>query len=184
MSRPTELIYFQNAMPKQDYAWDVLEMEDVLGLMEPFCASSLGFRALRELGPRPQTEALAALENIREMRELIAGETVPSLAGLADPLPEDPLDLMAYDEARYANLRGFLDAAGRLTGWFEDHQEQAPGLFSILSAMPDVKPLLARIDQTVDERGRVRREASPLLQRLDMRTEELNGQVTVVMRGV
>ncbi|MCP4027462.1 MAG: hypothetical protein GY736_14305, partial [Sphingomonas sp.] len=91
---------------------------------------------------------------------------------------------LAYDEDRFAKLRGFLDAAGRLTGWFEDHQETAPGLFEGLSAMPDVTPLLARIDQIVDERGRVRREASSLLQRLDMRTEELNGQVTVAMRGV
>lgn len=184
MSSPSTLIYFQNALPRDEYAWDVLEMGDVLGLMEPFCASSLGFRALLELGPRPKAEALAALENIREMRELITGESVPSLAGLADPLPEDPLDLTAYDEARYASLRGFLDAAGRLTDWFADHAEVAPSLFLILSAMPDVKPLLTRIDQTVDERGRVRREASPLLQRLDMRTEELNGQVTVAMRGV
>ncbi|MFT5198804.1 MAG: DNA mismatch repair protein MutS2 [Planctomycetota bacterium] len=184
MPSSNTLIYFQNALPRDEFAWDVLEMDEVLSLLEPFCASSLGYRALRDLGPRPEPEALAALQHIREMRELMAQETVPSLSGLADPLPEDPMDLMAYDEQRYATLRGFLDAAGRLTGWFEDHQEHGPGLFLILSAMPDVKPLLSRIDQTVDERGRVRREASPLLQRLDMRTEELNGQVTVAMRGV
>ncbi|MCP5020546.1 MAG: hypothetical protein GY930_02115 [bacterium] len=184
MPAPSPLNYFENALPRGDFAWDVLEMRDVLGLMEPFCASSLGYRALRDLGPRPLDEARLALQNIREMGELVAQETVPSLAGLVDPLPEDPTDLLAYDEDRFAKLRGFLDAAGRLTGWFEDHQETAPGLFEGLSAMPDVTPLLARIDQIVDERGRVRREASSLLQRLDSRTEELNGQVTVAMRGV
>ncbi|MCA9001982.1 MAG: hypothetical protein KDB61_08670, partial [Planctomycetes bacterium] len=184
MSSPPTLTYFPTSLPRKDFAWEVLEMGDVLELLEPFCASTLGYRALRDLGPRPVEEARAALEHIREMRELITQETVPSLAGLADPLPKDPYDLTAYDEDRYAKLRGFLDAAGRLTGWFADHEHVAPRLYQVLLALPDVKPLLARIDLTVDERGKVRRDASPLLQRLERRIEELNGLVNVALRAV
>ena len=175
---------FSSSLERSSFAWQVLDCEEVLGMFLPFCASSLGHRALAECVPLEAPAARQALACLREMQVLQKWDSPPSLAGFADPLPEDPMDLRAYDEDRFATLRGFLDGAMRLKEWFSIHGGEAPILAEVMGELPDLTPILARIDRTVDERGKVRREASDLLLRLDQKTEALSAQRTAILRTV
>ncbi|MCB9906389.1 MAG: hypothetical protein H6830_01590 [Planctomycetes bacterium] len=184
MAPSTRPPLFASTQTREAFAWDVLDCDEVLGLFLPFCASSLGQRALAECVPREAADAQAGLERLREMQALVRAGSPPNLAGFADPLPADPMDLRTYDEERFALLRGFLDAALRLRPWFEERRDLAPELAALVVSIPDVAPILARIDQTVDERGRVRREASTLLLGLDQKIDALTAERTAILRTV
>ena len=69
------------------YSAPVLEFERVVSLLEAFAPSSLGRRALRDLGPRPRDEARAALARVREVQDLENRGGGPSCAGGAEPRP-------------------------------------------------------------------------------------------------
>ena len=66
------------------YSASVLEFEVVLSLLETLAHSSLGRRALRDLGPRSQDGARAALARVREMQEFEKHGGGPSFAGVTD----------------------------------------------------------------------------------------------------
>lgn len=151
---------------RQRFAIEVLELAGVLALYEPFAASSLGVRALRELAPRGDADARAALRRVAEMQGLLRAEDLPSFAGVSDPLPPQAAGTRAWDEERFVALRAFLDANGRLRAWFRDRAEEVPALATVAAALPDGSALLAEIDRVLDERGRVRADASPVLARL------------------
>ena len=184
MSAPAQKPLFRSDWRRDDFAWDALDASAVLELYAPFASSSLGQRALAECRPRENQDAADALERMREVQVLHKHQMAPNLAGFTDPLPADPLDLRSYDEDRFASLRGFLDGALRLQGWFAERTEITPKLWEVCERLPDVAPILARIDQTVDERGKVRREASDLLLRLDQKIEALTGERTAILRTV
>ena len=89
------------------YSASVLEFEGVLSLLEVLAHSSLGRRALRDLGPRSKEGARTALARVREMQELEKRGGGPSFAGVTDPVPIEPGGRIqrSYDEERCMALR-------------------------------------------------------------------------------
>ncbi|MCY2958703.1 MAG: hypothetical protein NTY35_00925 [Planctomycetota bacterium] len=151
------------------FAARALDFEDVLAMLERHASTSLGLRALRALAPLDDAGARAALQRASEAVLLARHGGSPSLAGVTDPLP--PLEAArragrALEDVALVQLRGFLEACGRLATWLREDAGAAPALGALASGMPDFAKLLERIALTIDERGRVRDEASPLLARL------------------
>lgn len=169
---------------RERFAADVLELPAVLRLFERHASSSLGVRALRELAPRSEQEARAALTRLAEFSKLLAAEDTPGMAGVSDPLPPATRGARAMDEERFLVLRGFLDAARRLAAWFAERADDLPGLAAVAARVPNVSRLLEQLDRVLDERGRVRREASDLLRRLRREQTSLSSDIDARMRQV
>ncbi|MEE8468264.1 MAG: hypothetical protein V3T22_07400, partial [Planctomycetota bacterium] len=169
---------------RERFAADVLELPAVLRLFERHASSSLGVRALRELAPRSDEEARAALTRLAEFSSLLRAENTPGMAGVSDPLPPATRGARAMDEERFLVLRGFLDAARRLAAWFSERTGDVPALAAVAARVPDVTHLLEQLDRVLDERGRVRREASDLLRRLRRELTSLSTDIDARMRQV
>ncbi len=168
------------------YSAPVLEFEGVLELFVGLADSSLGRRALLELGPLPPKEARAALERVREMQRLNHLEDSPSLAGVTDPAPLESGGhrQRAYDEERCMAVRGVCQAGIRLADWFGERAEQVPELAAVARSLPRLGALVEAIDHVLDVRGRVRREASALLARMRAEESELSSHIEGLLKMI
>lgn len=171
----------------ESFAARALDFDDVLAILERHASTSLGLRALRALAPLDDAGTRAALQRASEAVLLARHGGSPSLAGVSDPLP--PLEAArragrALEDVALVQLRGFLEACGRLAAWLREDAGAAPALGALASGMPDYAKLLERIAQTIDERGRVRDGASPLLARLRRDLAEAAGTIERALRGI
>ena len=169
---------------RDGFAGSVLEIEAVLALFARHASSSLGRRMLARLCPRSDDGVHEALERVREVQFLTRAGEVLSLAGLCDPLPPRGPGARTLDEDRIVALRGFLAAVERLRDWFAERAQDVPRLAAELEAAPDLCDLLQRIDAVVDDRGRVRADASALLGRLMQRVRQLTEQIDGSLRNL
>ena len=185
MSLPEEM---QESNPKagkrpkrERYAAGVLELEAVLALFAELASSGLGRRALEELVPREPEQARRALERTGEALVLGRKGEAPNLAGFADPFPPSKHDQRIFEESDFVRFRELLGAAVLLEEWAQDRSEQAPELCAVIEALPDLKHLAERIDLVLDERGRVRSNASDLLSRLRRMMSKLRTEIDEAM---
>ena len=157
------------------FAAEVLELGAVLELFAPCTDSSLGRRMLEELTPRDEEDARAALARVDEALLLRKAGDLPGMGGVTDPLP--PGMDGQLDEERLVALRGFLDAAARMAEWFPSRVQDTPELCAVVSGLPDLSGLATELDRVLDERGRIRRDATPLLARLARDIQQVSSQV-------
>jgi len=168
------------------FAARALDFAALLAIVERHALTPLGLRAVRELAPREDAEARHALDRASEMIDLSRAGRTPSLVGVNDPLP-------ALHRARRAGrallddelvlLRAFLAAVESLRAWLDARRAEAPALADLAIGLPDARDLVERIDLSVDDRGRVRDHASPLLWRLRKEESELAGEIERVLRA-
>lgn len=167
------------------FAARTLELEAVLELVAESVSSSLGRRALRELVPLEDDEVRAALARLKEVQRLDRAKDPISLGGLTDPAPlleasrERPLE-----DQELSALRGLLAANERLQHWFHTRAEDVPELARVAASLPDLSVLKDRLDDVVDERGRVVDTASPLLGRLRREERELAQRIDSTLRHI
>lgn len=173
---------FPEALPRSDFAAGVLELEALLALCERHVSSSLGRRALRELGPLPEDQAREALLRLRELELLERAGGLPGLGGVTDPLAL--LEVAAREplaEDQLATLVLFLEAQERLRGELAWRVAELPALARLVAALPDLEALREALLRIVDERGRVRDDASGLLARLRTELRDLERRITQVL---
>lgn len=166
----------------EGYAAGVLELDDVLGLIAERAVSSLGRRCLAMIVPRGDDEARFALARVTEMMALAKHDAEPPMAGVTDPSPDS--DDGRLDESKIASIRDFLDANLRIKKWAAFYGVEAPHIAKLMAASPDTRPLLERVERVVDERGRVRSDASGKLERLRRQISSLSSQVDEIIRNV
>lgn len=164
------------------YAAGVLEFDAVVGLVAAYATTSLGRRALSELAPRGDHEARAALARCHEISGCLARQDEPGMAGVSDPFPDGIEGRL--DEDRIAAVRDFLDANLRLKRWATAREEELPETAALMAASPDTGPLLERVERVVDERGRVRAEASGRLARLRDTLSSVGARIDSILRQV
>lgn len=172
--------------PLERFAARSLDFPAVVAVLERFATTSLGLRALRTLEPLGDAEALEAAQRFRELTDLLRGGS-PSFGGVADPRPalEHARAVgRPFSDEEIALLRDLLEAFERLKEWFASLQSHAPALAALAVGMPDLKPLRERVEKVVDERGRVRDDASPLLARLRVESRELQSRIDRELRTI
>lgn len=172
--------------PLERFAARSLDFPAVVAVLERFATTSLGLRALRTLEPLDDAEALEAAQRFRELSDLLRGGA-PSFGGVADPRPALEHARTAgrpFSDEEIALLRDLLEAFERLKVWFESLQSHSPALAALAVGMPDLKPLRERVEKIVDERGRVRDDASPLLARLRVESRELQSKIDRELRTI
>ncbi|MDX1997553.1 MAG: Smr/MutS family protein [Thermoanaerobaculia bacterium] len=152
-----------------------LEVPSLLALVAELAATDLGRD--RALGLEPygdESQLRAHRARFEEVWRLlgVSGRLVPGfdapLGELLDRLgdPSRSSDLVGLDLVRLADLvRASQSAAERIT----TADPACPALAEIAASLPSVAPLVERIGKTLDRRGDVREDASPLLSELRRR---------------
>lgn len=174
-----------SAERREAYAARVLDFDAVLAILERHAWTSLGLRAVRELAPLEYNAAKAALARAKEALELTSYGDAPSFSGVSDPLPaltHARKAGRALEDDQVVALQAFCEACERIGIWLEDRSERAPVIASMRRELPAFTTLRERIEATVDERGRVREHASPLLWRLRKEETELSNQLDKLLR--
>lgn len=155
-----------------DDALRLLEYEEMKDLFLPAVATVVGKEALRAL--RPSRNADAVDRRLSEVREVLAlfdrGVRVP-FGGIRDlgPLlasartagrPMEPDELASVFET----LSGARRISAAADGWRADHPDlEIPRVLDLAGQIPGFTSLCDRIDRILDERGKVRDEASTKL---------------------
>ena len=168
------------------FAARALDFEAFQRILEALAPTSLGLRAVKELAPLEYHAAKAALARSREALLLAKAGDAPSFTGVADPVPalaHARRAGRALEDDQVTSLRALFEACVRLVEWLKSRAGPAPALGALANDLPDFADLVERLDATVDERGRVRDHASPLLWRLRQAEAELSAQLDKLLRG-
>ncbi|MDF1800421.1 MAG: hypothetical protein P1V81_14680 [Planctomycetota bacterium] len=154
------------------FAAEPLDWPAVRELFADHALSGLGRRRLDELRPRTEPEARAALARCAELlarrrdQGRVGLEATPPLAGITDPEPL--LDAARtysrpFDEDEFRILAVFLRATMKLGHWVSVRSPELPAHVELLADLPDLVPLSELLDKSLDDRGRVLDDASPIL---------------------
>lgn len=154
------------------FAAEPLDWPAVRELFADHALSGLGRRRLAELRPRSEADARAALARCAELltrrrdQGRIGLEATPPLAGITDPEPL--LDAARtysrpFDEDEFRILAVFLRATMKLGHWVSVRTPELPAHVELLADLPDLLPLSELLDKSLDDRGRVLDDASPIL---------------------
>jgi DNA mismatch repair protein MutS2 len=157
-----------------------LDLAGLRALLERLAPTSLGLRAVRELAPRAEGDARAALERVRETAELERAGALPSLAGVCDIAPRLAAARRAgrpLEKPDLASLAAWLEACARLAAWHAEHRAGSPALAALLEGWPDLSDLRAALERSVDHRGELLDGASPRLARLRREARELDDRL-------
>jgi DNA mismatch repair protein MutS2 len=157
-----------------------LELPSLLAVLARLAATDLGRARIRELQPFTDEAALRAHRRRYEEAARLGGEQplVPDsdtpigdlLRRLVSGLPP----LAGADLVRLAEVgRATRAAALRVRA----ADPPCPGLAEWADALPEIEPLLRRIDRTLDRRGEVREDASPHLQALRRQIRRVRDQL-------
>ena len=157
-----------------------LELPNLLAVIARLAASDLGQERVLALRPFSSEEDLRAWRGrFEEASRLVAERSlVPAfdipLIQLFDRLVHGRPPIEGMDLVRLADLgRATHTAAQRI----REAVPATPGLLEIAAGLPDLAPLLRRIDRTFDRRGEVREDASPRLAALRGQIRRVRDQI-------
>ncbi len=157
-----------------------LELPSLLAVLSRFAASDLGRDRALALRPYEDEGELRAQRTLFEEASRLAGERslVPDFdAPLGDLLtriatgrpPVEGIDLVRLGDLG----RATRTAATRI----RDAVPPCPALAALARGLPDVDPLLKKIDRMLDRRGEVREDASPRLAALRRQIRTVRDQI-------
>ena len=86
------------------------------------------------------------------------------------------------DEEQFVLLRSFCQSSRRLGEWFAERERDVPELAQVAARLPDLVFLVEAIDAVLDERGKLRSDASPLLARLTREASRLSERIDKTLR--
>jgi len=167
------------------FAARALDFAEMRAILERQVRTPLGRRAVRELEPLDDGQARAALRRASETIPLARTGDLPNLSGIGDPvlaIDRARLAGRALEDEEFASLRDHLEAQERVVDWLRGHERDLPACAELARGMPDLGPLLERIDVVLDEKGAVRDGASPLLARVRRETVELASRIDGAVR--
>jgi DNA mismatch repair protein MutS2 len=143
-----------------------LEFPSLLAVVARFAASDLGRERVLELRPFEEEGPLRARRTLFEEASRLVGERalVPDfevpLGDLLTRIATGRPPVEGGDLVRLADLgRATRTAAARI----REAAPPCPALDALARGLPDVDPLLKKIERTLDRRGEVREDASPRL---------------------
>jgi len=143
-----------------------LELPSLLAVISRLAASDLGRERVLALSPFTEEAGLRAHRTRFEEASRLVGERslVPEfdapLGGLLQRLTTGRPPLEGIDVVRLADLGKASHAA---VVRIREAAPPCPALQALATGLPDIDPLLRRIERTLDRRGEVREDASPKL---------------------
>lgn len=157
-----------------------LELPNLLAVIAQLAATDLGRERVLGLAPFAEEAELRAWRQRFEEASRLTGERslVPAfeipLLQLLDRLVHGRPPIEGIDLVRLADLgKATRTAAQRI----REAVPPTPGLRELAAGLPDLDPLLRRIDRTFDRRGEVREDASPRLASLRSQIRRVRNQL-------
>lgn len=161
-----------------------LEWPSFRRLLGALAETELGRRRAEELAPAGDLEALRARRQVYEeaSRLLADGPLVPALGeGIGAIVPRLRSGHPPLAGGEILQLAAALRAADAARERLEEAEPPVPALAALAAPLPDPRPLIRRIERTLDRRGSVRDDASPQLValrgRIQRSREELYGEL-------
>ena len=147
-----------------------LEYRKVLRHLAEFCLSPYSKENVRKIRPTNNREEIQRqFALILELRQALQREctfTQPAYHSLDDCLSRASAQRSSLNLEDFVQIRTDLRAVNTLTKQCDQHREEVPLLFAGMKEVPTLKNLLVKIDRTVDERGRIREDASAHLEEI------------------
>ncbi len=162
-----------------------LELPSLLEVVAHFASTDLGRERVLRLAPfTDESELLAQRRRIEEAGRLLGeGSLVPDfdipVGELVKSLATGRPPIQGLDLVRLADLL----RASRLAATRIRSAEGCPALFRLALRVPDLQPLLSRIDRALDRRGEVREDASPKLASLRKQIRRVRDQLYSELGG-
>jgi DNA mismatch repair protein MutS2 len=158
---------------------EALEWPTLLKLVAHGAVTDAGRLRLLSLTPSPADSLAAELERGREVEGLLEdGALLPALEAELLPvlatLGERPFDCEAAD---LVALRELLRATRSAAQRIEESRASCPRLAELTEALPDLSGLSKRLEEVLDARGRIRDDASPLLDELRRRGQRVRQRI-------
>lgn len=157
-----------------------LELPSLLAVVARLASTDLGRERVLRLAPyqeeadlRLQLARFQEASRLVSERSLVPDFDVP-LGGLLDRLATSRPPLEGSDLVRLGDLgKATRGAAGRI----REAAPPCPELARMAAELPEIDPLLKRIDRTLDRRGEVREDASPRLAALRQQIRRTRDQL-------
>ncbi|MBY0587970.1 DNA strand exchange inhibitor protein [bacterium] len=149
-----------------DHSLSKLEFGTVRERLAEHARSSLAKEWIADLRPQRDIEYIREqLARTGEVMDLLACHMEPPLAGLRDVrLPVKRAQLGVQLEIEQAvDIRDVADLSGRAYEYWLRLTSDSPRVERLLSDVTDLRPLARVIDESIDERGKVRDDATPEL---------------------
>lgn len=166
---------------------EALEWPRLLRLFAALCETPFGARRAERLAPAPSLAALAARRHAFEEAGLLLldGALVPGLGeGVETLLPRLVSDQPPLLGAEVLQLGSLLRAAGAALDRIAGAEPVPAELAGLAQGQVDPSGWIKRIDRTLDRRGQVRDDASPLLgvlrRRIQGSREQLYGELSTI----
>lgn len=163
-----------------DATAEALELPSLLAVISQLAASDLGRERVLELRPFLDEETLGDHRRRFEEASRLAGERalVPHfdvpLALLLERLVSGRPPMEGLDLVRLADLGKATRAAAQR---IREAVPPCPTLERLVAGLPDLDPLLRRVERTFDRRGEVREDASPRLAALRSQIRRVRDQI-------
>ncbi|MGE3182587.1 MAG: endonuclease MutS2 [Phycisphaerae bacterium] len=163
---------------------DRLGFDGVTRILSRYASTALGRARTQALQPSTQPGLIQQwLHQVDQLRRLMESQGPPPFGGITDIAPivgksAPPLRITIEDASQ---LRETLYATHDLTRYFAGCSQNSPDLHKIATRVGDYQWIAGRISQLIDERGDIRRDASPRLRaiftHLDEAQEAIAGAV-------
>ncbi len=169
------------------FAARALDWGEVRELYARFAPGPLGKRALYQLGPRRVDQArLALLRSGELISRGSSGERLP-LAGIGDPMPflETAKQFgRVLSEDNLCEVTSFLRGGALVWRWLSGRADELPECSQLAHQLPDLVVLRTALDEQLDERGRLKDDASARLSTLRQTSRKLEREVTRIVTAM
>ncbi len=121
------------------------------------------------------------------MQELLEGEDPPPLQGGSDPMPAIALAARyrrTLEGEELLSVSRLLRLVERVGHWLAGRRARIPRCDALWAGLPDLLPLLDRLEASLDRRGRVVDDASSVLKKLRREISVLSRQIERTMRDL
>jgi len=162
------------------HSLEKLEFAEVREILARYARTPLGRQLAQRCRPSAKPSQVQYwLAQLRQMRAWIEQKGLPPLAGMTDIRQlirrAVPPDLLEPEEL--AEVRTALRATGLLVGWLAEVPEDYRALRGLAERIGDYSALADRIDQAIDERARVRDEATARLAKIRRRIDDAHRSI-------
>ncbi|MBK9388509.1 MAG: hypothetical protein IPN34_27165 [Planctomycetes bacterium] len=170
------------------YASETLEFAAVLERWVERAVTPLGRVRLARAQPYPDGAASRAAQAraARLLALLRRGESAPlgATRDLAEPFARARRGGAPFDPEELAAVRDFLDTVQTLVQWFEEPGREAHEFLALIAELDPLSGLRDDLDESIDEHGRVRDEASTHLSSLRRDARELRREIDAKVHAV
>lgn len=170
------------------YATPTLEFDAVLARWVERAVTALGRARLAAAAPYADREEAceAQARTARLLRLFRAGESVPlgATRDLREPFARARRGGAPFDPEELAAARDFLETVENLRQWLSEPQREAVEFAPLVAELDPLPGLREALDESIDEHGHIRDEASAHLAALRREARELRREIDTKVHSV